>query len=140
MNWTMPRPVLQGVAALLAAAALGAFTLGVLTAPSRGRLPGERLDGVTGQPIEAQEATPLVDERIQGAAPPVALTEEEKAKLEAEKAAKAEAAALAKAEADKGAPAGPPPTAIAAPPPPADKIGEALEKAPPPAKTEEPVF
>ncbi len=140
MNWTMPRPVLQVVATLLGGAALVALALGIATAPARGRLPGERLDGVTGQPIEAQEATPLVDERIQGAPPPVVLTEEEKAKLEAEKKAKEEAAALAKAEADKGAPAGPPPPVAAAAPPPTDKIGEALEKAPPPAKTEEPVF
>lgn len=139
MNWTMPRPVLQVVATLLGGASLVALALGIATAPARGRLPGERLDGVTGQPIQAQEATPLVDERIQGAPPPVALTEEEKARLEEEKLAKEEAAALAKAEADKGAPAGPP-AAVVAPPAPTDKIGEVLEKTPPPAKTEEPVF
>ena len=135
MNWTMPRPVLKVVAAMIGVASLGAFTAGILTAPPRGRLPGERLDGVTGQPIEARDATPLVDERIQGAPEPVALTEEEKARLEAEKLAKAEA--LAKVEADKGAPAGPSPSApiVAAPP---EKV-EASQP-PPPPKTEEPLF
>ena len=140
MNWTMPRPVLKAVAFLLVAVSLGAFTLGVVTAPSRGRLPGERLDGVTGQPIQAQDATPLVDERIQGAAPPVELTEEEKAKLEAEKLAKAEALALAKAEAEKGAPAGPAPTAPVAAPSTPDRSSEVLEKAPAAARPEEPLF
>lgn len=140
MNWTMPRPVLKAVAVLLAAVSLGAFTLGVVTAPSRGRLPGERLDGVTGQPIQATDATPLVDERIQGAAPPVELTEEEKARLEADKLAKAEALALAKAEAEKGAPAGPAPTSPVAASSAPDKIGEVLEKAPAPVKPEEPLF
>jgi hypothetical protein len=140
MNRTMPRPVLQAVAVLLVAVSLGAFTLGVVTAPSRGRLPGERLDGVTGQPIQAQDATPLVDERIQGAAPPVELTEEERAKLEADKLAKAEALALAKAEAEKGAPAGPAPISPVAAPSAPDKIGEVLEKGPAVAKPEEPLF
>ncbi len=137
MNWTMPRSVLKAVAILIGAASLGALTAGILSAPPRGRLPGERLDGVTGQPIQAQDATPFVDERLQGAAPPVALTEEEKARLEAEKLAKAEALALAKAEADKGAPAGPSPTAqipAAAP----EKV-EPSQPAPPP-KAEEPLF
>lgn len=137
MNWTMPRPVLKVVAAMIGVASLGAFTAGILTAPPRGRLPGERLDGVTGQPIEARDATPLVEERIQGAPEPVALTEEEKARLEAEKLAKAEALALAKVEADKGAPAGPsPPAPIVAAPP------EKLEPSqpPPPPKAEEPLF
>lgn len=140
MNWTMPRPVLKVVALLISVASLGALTAGILSAPPRGRLPGERLDGVTGQPIQAQDATPLVDERIQGAAPPVALTEEEKARLEADKLAKAEALALAKVEADKGAPAGPGPAAQAAAASPTEKAGEPVEKAPPPAKPEEPLF
>jgi len=140
MNWTMPRPVLKLVAVLIGVVSLGAFTTGVLTAPPRGRLPGERLDGVTGQPIEARDATPLVDERIQGAPEPVPLTEEEKARLEAEKLAKAEALALAKAEAEKGAPAGPGGGAslpVAAPP---ENVSEAPEKPPSPAKPEEPLF
>ena len=138
MTWTMPRPVLRVIAVLLGAACLGAFMLGVLTAPPRGRLPGERLDGVTGQPIEARDATPLVDERIQGAPIPVELTDEEKAKLEADKKARAEALALARAEAEKGAPAGPAPALPTAP-------VAAPEKAeppppPPPPKAEEPLF
>lgn len=140
MNWTMPRPVLNLVAAVIGVVCLGAFTLGVVTAPSRGRLPGEARGGAVGAAIQAQDATPLTDERIQGAPEPVPLTEEEKAKLEEEKKAKAEAAALAKIEADKGSPAGPvlpvapvtaaPVTAapVVAPPP------------PPPTKTEEPPF
>ena len=137
MNWTMPRPVLKVVAVVIGVASLGAFTAGILTAPPRGRLPGERLDGVTGQPIEARDATPLVDERIQGAPEPVALTEEEKAQLEAAKLVKAEALAQAKVEAEKGAPAGPSPSAptVAAPP---EKV-EPSQPQPPP-KTEEPLF
>jgi hypothetical protein len=144
MNWSMPRPVLQLVATLIVVAAIGSFSLGVATAPSRGRLPGERLTGESAEVLQATEATPLVDERIQGAAVVEELTEEEKAALEAEKKAKAEAALLAKAEADKGAPAGPE-AAAAAGVVPVDKIGEVLAQqpaaAPPPApKVEEPVF
>ena len=138
MNWTMPRPVLRVIAGLLGAACLGAFTLGVLTAPPRGRLPGERLDGVTGQPMEAREATPLVDERIQGAPLRVELTDEEKAKLEAEKKARAEALALARADAEKGAPAGPAPALPTAPVAAPEKAEPAPP--PPPPKAEEPLF
>lgn len=140
MNWTMPRPVLKAVAVVIGAVSLGAFTAGILSAPPRGRLPGERLDGVTGQPIEARDATPLVDERIQGAPLPVALTDEEKARLEAEKLAKAEALAMAKVEADKGAPAGPSPVAPAVAAVPTEKAGEPVEKAPPATRPEEPLF
>lgn len=138
MTWTMPRPVLRVIAALLGAAFLGAFMVGVLTAPPRGRLPGERLDGVTGQPIEVRDATPLTDERIQGAPLPVELTEEQKAKLEADKKTKAEALALAKAEAEKGAPAGPAPAAAAATAALPDKA-EPVQPATQP-KAEEPLF
>jgi len=130
MTWSMPRPVLQVVAAFLAVASLGAFTLGALTAPPRGRLPGERGDGQVGQILEATEAQPLSAERIGGAPEPKVLTEEEKAKLEEEKKAKAEAAALAKAEADKGAPVtADAATAPVAPPP-------ALQEVTPPVKAE----
>jgi hypothetical protein len=141
MNWSMPRPALQVVASLLGAACLGAFALGVVTAPPRGRLPGEQPAGATGQVLQAKEATPLGEDRIEGAPEPTPLTPEEKAKLEEEKKAKAAALALAKAEADKGAPVGPeavlplPPTQ--APP---DKIGEVLEKQPAPPKPEDPPF
>lgn len=139
MNWSMPRPVLQVVAAVLAVACLGSFILGVATAPSRGRLPGQSLAGVAGQVLEAQEATPLVNERIQGlTAEEEELTPEEKAKREAQARAKAEALALAKAEAEKGAPA-PPPIAL---PPPTVTPAEKTEPTPPKAepKLEEPVF
>lgn len=138
MNWSMPRPVLQLAAAALATACLGSFVLGVVTAPSRSRLPGERPDGAVGPAIEAQDVTPLIDERIQGNAPEE-LTPEEQAKLEAEKKAKAEAAALAKAEAEKGAPAGPEAVVPLAPALPPAKA-EPAEKATPAPKLEEPVF
>lgn len=139
MNWSMPRPVLQVVAAGLITACLGAFALGAITAPSRSRLPGQRLDGATGEVLQAQDATPLTDERIVGAAQDEEeLTPEEQAKREAEKKAKAEAAALARAEAEKGAPAGPESAPVIAPPPPV-QAGEAAP-APPPPKVEEPPF
>jgi hypothetical protein len=139
MNWSMPRPVLQVVATGLGVAWLGAFALAAFTAPPRGRLPGEGPRGASAEILQAQEATPLVDERIQGAAEPEELTPEEQAALDAEKKAKAEAAALAKAEAAKGAPAGP--EAIIAPvaPPIVAKVEPAQPAAPPP-KVEEPVF
>ncbi len=140
MNWTMPRPVLQVVAALLGAGCVAAFLIAAITAPPRGRLPGERLDGVTGQPIEAQDAKPLTDERIQGAPEPIVLTEEEKARLEAEKLARDEAAAAARAEADKGAPAGPVPAAAAPPPVAVERTTTPAEKAPAQPKPEEPLF
>ena len=144
MNWSMPRPVLQVVATGILVAAVGSFTLGVMTAPSRGRLPGERVSGESATILQATEATPLVDERIQGAAVEEELTEEEKAALEAETKAKAEAALLAKAEAEKGAPAGPE-AAAATGAAPTDNIGDVLAQQPaapppPPPKVEEPVF
>ena len=140
MNWSMPRPVLNVVAGLIAASALGAFTLGIVTAPARGRLPGERAQGDGGQAIQATEATPLDSERIEGAPPPPELTEEEKAKLEKEKAEKAEAAATARlAAAEMAKAAVEAPVAPSTPPPsPPDKVGEILEKASPPP--EEPPF
>lgn len=137
MNWSMPRPVLKLVATAIALASLGAFALAAMTAPPRGRLPGERQGGAAGEVLQAQDATPLADERIEGAPPPVELTEEEKARLEAEKKAKAEAEALAKAEADKGAPAGPPAIVAPLPEAPPAKVEAAP---PPPPKLEEPPF
>ena len=68
MNWSMPRPVLQVVASVIVVACLGAFALGVFTAPARSRLPGEGPVGKGAAVLEAQEAKPLIDERIQGAA------------------------------------------------------------------------
>lgn len=139
MNWSMPRPVLKLVAALIVGSSVTAFLVGALTAPPRGRLPGVAAPGASGEAIQAQDATPLLDERIEGAPPPVELTEEEKAELEAEKAAKATALALARAEAEKGAPAGP----ESAPPPPPPSAPEAAATPDKPAaapKPEEPVF
>jgi hypothetical protein len=73
MTWSMPRPVLHWVGALLALTALGSFTMGVLNAPERGgRLPGERIPGQAagGAEIVAPEATPLSQERIEAPPPP----------------------------------------------------------------------
>jgi hypothetical protein len=140
MNWSMPRPVLQVVASALVAACLGAFALGAVTAPARGRLPGEGPVGKGGEVLQAQDAKPLIDERIQGQAVEEELTPEEQAALDAEKKAKAEAAAAARAEAEKGAPAGPEaiPAIVPAPPP----IEAAPQPAPPPPqpKPDEPLF
>ncbi len=136
MNWSMPLPVLKLVAGLIGAACVGSFLLMVLTAPPRGRLPGESVDGRGGAAIEAIDATPLVAERIEGAPQPKALTEEEKAALEAERLARAEAEATTRPESEKAqvavAPVLQTPEAPAppAPPPPPPKA---------PAK-EEPVF
>ena len=138
MNWSMPRPVRQAVAALLALACLGAFTVGVVTAPSRGRLPGQAPSSASGEALQAQDATPLSEERIEGAPEPIPLTAEQKAALEAEKKAKAEAALLARAEAEKGAPAGP--EAIVAAPPPVVAEKALAPDAPPPPKPDEPLF
>jgi len=74
MEWTMPRPVLQAVAALLVLGAAASFAMGVTHAPDRGRMPGERAPGDTGPPasvIEAPEATPLSQDRIEGPPKPV---------------------------------------------------------------------
>ncbi|MDE2489028.1 MAG: hypothetical protein KGO51_16680 [Alphaproteobacteria bacterium] len=64
----MPRPVLQAVAALLVLGAAGSFIMGVIHAPARGRLPGERAPGepVAAAVLNAPEATPLAQERIEG--------------------------------------------------------------------------
>lgn len=73
MTWTMPKPVLQAVAGLLALGALAAFAMGIVNAPEHGgRLPGERAPGQAGGPatvINATEATPLSQERIEGPPP-----------------------------------------------------------------------
>ncbi len=137
MEWTMPRPVLRWVAALIITASVAAFGLGVATAPDRGRLPGERAGGPVGQVLQAVEATPLGEDRIEGSSGPPELSDEEKARLAAEKEEQEAAAALAKAEAEKAAAGAitpppaiqPPPAAVPAPPP----------KAPEP-KPEEPPF
>ncbi|MFI4949530.1 MAG: hypothetical protein ACHP7A_00655 [Caulobacterales bacterium] len=125
----MPHRVLQVVAGLIVLVALSAFTLGVINAPQRGRMPGEKADGEPGgpAPIVATEATPLSQERIEGPPPPPELTPEEKAKQQADKEAR-EAAKLAAASASAAAPAPP------AQPPPGDKVGDIIQNAPPPAE------
>jgi hypothetical protein len=133
----MPRPVLQVVAGVLGVVWVGAFAFAAVTAQERGRLPGQRLDGVTGQPIQAQEATPLLtDERIQGAAPAAELSDEEKARLDEAKEAKEEAAAAAKAEAAGVQPVAP----TAAPAQPAAPAEAPAAAPPPPPKSDEPPF
>ena len=132
MQWSMPHRALQVVAGLLVVTALSGFSLGIINAQSRGRLPGERTDGTTGPLIQATEATPLSQERIDGPPEPTPLTAEEKAKLDAEKKAKAEAAAAKLAEAGIQPPAAPvttPPVTSATPAP--DRVGDLLETAPP---------
>jgi hypothetical protein len=97
MQWSMPRRVLQVVAGLIVLVALSAFTMGVINAPQRGRMPGERAAGATGAaPIVATDATPLSQERIEGAPQPRELTPEEKEKAEADKEARQEAADAAR--------------------------------------------
>jgi hypothetical protein len=141
MNWSMPRPILQIVALALGLACLASFAMGVITAQPPARLPGEGVAAAgPAQVIQAQEAQPLVDERIEGPPQPPPLTDEERARIEAEKAAKAEAE-RAKAEADQAAAAG-----VVQPPP--EKAGEPADKAQPKAtppkpaapKAEEPPF
>ncbi|MEO8115399.1 MAG: hypothetical protein ABI655_13515 [Phenylobacterium sp.] len=130
----MPRRVLQVVAALIGVAALGSFALAIYNAPSRGRLPGEHA-GAGGAPvIQATDATPLTEERIEGPPPPRELTPEEKAQAEADRKAKAEAEAAAKLAAAEPAPAPAiaPPAPLPVPPPP-DRVGEILDSAAPPA-------
>ena len=78
-SWTVPRRALQIVAFLLIAVSAGSFALGVASNLQRGgHLPGAQiLSGVTGQaPVEAEDAVPLSNERIQGPPPP---SEEKKA-------------------------------------------------------------
>jgi hypothetical protein len=128
----MPHKVQQIVAGLLGLTALTAFTLGVINAPDRGRLPGERSDGASGALIQATEAAPLSQERIEGPPEPVPLTPEQQAKLDEEKAAKAEAAAAARLAAAGVRPVTPPTATPAAPAAAPDRVGDLLENAPPP--------
>jgi hypothetical protein len=129
MSWTMPHRVLQIVALLLILSCATAFAVGVAGQLSRGgHLPGERiLSGVTGAaPVEAQDAVPLSEERIEGPPPP---TEEEKAKAKKEaeeEAARAAAEEAAAAAAPVGNAAAPAPPVIQLP------VGNAAEIPPPP--------
>jgi hypothetical protein len=136
MNWSMPRPVLQVVAALIGVACVSAFAMGVATAPQKSRLPGQSADGALGEALQAQDAVALGDERIEGAAPPPELSDEEKARLADEKEAKAEAEAAAKAQAAGVMPVGPTAPTAATP----EAAPQAAPAAAPPAKVEEPPF
>lgn len=128
----MSRNTLRMVAVLIGALALGAFGMGIANAPQKGRLPGERAAATTAATvIEAAEATPLSQERIEGAPPPRELTEEEKAKLEADKLAKEEAEAAAKlAQAEALAAQAKAAAALPAPGP--DRVGDLLDSVTPP--------
>jgi len=131
MQWSMPHRVLQVVAALIVLVSVSAFTLGVVNAPLRGRMPGEKATGsADAAALVATDATPLSGDRIEGAAPARELTPEEKEKLEADKEAKEEAdeeAKAAAATAPPGAPGAAPsvPVAIPTEAPPAPSPDEA---------------
>jgi hypothetical protein len=95
----MPHRTLQVVAAFIVLVALSAFTLGIVNAPQRGRMPGERAAGPAGAaPIAATDAVALGQDRIEGLAPRE-LTAEEKEKAQAAKEAREEAAEAARAAA-----------------------------------------
>ena len=81
MSWTMPHRTLQIVAFLLCLSAAVSFAMGIVSTPQRGaRLPGQKgLGAAASAFIDATDATPLSDERIEGAPPPV---DEDKAKDE----------------------------------------------------------
>jgi len=130
MQWSMPHRVLQVVASLIVLVAVSAFTLGVVNAPSRGRMPGEKVAGGAGAaPLAATDATPLSQDRIEGAFQPRELSDEEKEKLQEEKEAKQEAADAAKAAAATA-----PPGVVV---PPAANAPAAAEAPPPPPPQEE---
>jgi hypothetical protein len=130
MQWSMPHRTLQVIAVLLGLVAVSAFAAGVVNAPSRGRMPGERVAGQAGaSALVATDATPLGADRIEGATEARELTPEEKEKLEADKEAKEEAAEAAQAAA---ATAPPGVTANAAPSAPAGPIPTEAPPAPAP--------
>jgi hypothetical protein len=135
MQWSMPHRVLQVVAGFIVLVAVGAFTLGVVNAPSRGRMPGEKFAGQAGAPaLVATDATPLGADRIEGATQARELTPEEKEKLQADKEARQEADDAAKAAAATA----PPGVTAAAPSTPAGPAPTASAPAPTPAPDEAP--
>jgi hypothetical protein len=124
----MPHRVLQVIAGLLVLVAVSAFTMGVINAPQRGRMPGEKVAGDEGAaPLAATDATPLSQDRIIGLAPRE-LTPEEKEKAEADKEARQEAAEAVKAAAATTPPGVPPPPTA---PVPGDKVGEVIQNVTP---------
>ena len=134
MQWSMPHRVLQVVAGLIVLIAVSAFTLGVVNAPQRGRMPGEKVAGdAAAAPLAAADATPLSQDRIEGAAVARELTPEEKEKAEDEKEAKEEAADAAKAAAVTS-----PPGINVPPPAPPAPAGDAASQTVPPAPDEAP--
>jgi hypothetical protein len=116
--WTMPRPTLQVVAALIVLVAITGLVLGFMAAPERGRLPGESAGGTRGAPINAPDATPIID-----APPPPPPEKTEEEKLAEEKAKQEAEEAAAKAKLVEKAP---PPAKLPIPEP------EPLEPLPPP--------
>lgn len=124
--WSMPRQVLRIVAALLVVCAIGGFTLGVMGASKRGRLPGEAAGaGATDASLNgATDARPLnTDEFLTPQPPEPEKAEEEKDEEEEETPANKVAALPApKTPAPKPLEVAPPPPepAPAAPPPPED--------------------
>jgi hypothetical protein len=134
MQWSMPHRVLQVVAGFIVLVALSAFTLGVVNAPQRGRMPGERAGGAAGAaPLAATDAVALGQDRIEGLAPRE-LTPEEKEKAEAAKEARDEADEAAKAAAATT----PEAQAAAAAPPKLPVVVPAEAPPPPPAAEEAP--
>jgi uncharacterized protein YdbL (DUF1318 family) len=130
MQWSMPRRVLQVVAVLIGLVSISAFAAGIINAPSRGRMPGEKVAGQAGAAaLQATDAVALSADRIEGATQARELTPEEKEKLEAEKEAREEATEAAQAAA---ATAPPGVNVPAAPSSPAAIPTEAPPPAPPP--------
>jgi hypothetical protein len=119
--WSMPDKILRIVAGLLAACCVGGFVLGVMGAPSRGRLPGEAAPGAGDAPMAAAEAQPLNNEELGPPKPPEPIAQE--------------------IDEEDEKPAPPPPPKAATPLPPAvtDPIGQVLETPvpPPPAPAQE---
>ncbi|HEX2559380.1 hypothetical protein [Phenylobacterium sp.] len=121
----MPRPVLQVVAVLLGLVALGGLGLGFVSAPERGRLPGEAArGGPSSAAIDAPDATPIID------APPPPPPEKAEEEKEEEKEDEDADAKLV----EKAPPPAPPPVVVPEPmepiaPPPVEP-----EAPPPPAE------
>jgi hypothetical protein len=112
MQWTMPPRVLQIVASLIALAAAASFVTGILNSPQRGRLPGERASGSAAAPttvIDATDATPLSNERIEGAPPPSANEEADDEKTTEAEAGNSDEQTSAAANTQTPAPANAPP-------------------------------
>jgi len=125
-GWTMPRPALRVVAALLGLVALGAFVAGVLNAPERGgRMPGQKASGqAPAAAIDAPEAMPLSQDRIEAPKPvekPASATTDEDDD---------DAAAPVALNATPATPT--PPAATNATPTAQDRVGDLLQTLPPP--------